>query len=826
MASRSLGTLTLDLVAKIGGFTGPIEQAGRSTKKWQKDTENHAKAVGIAIGAGVAAAAGALVSLTASTVRAADEISRFAALSNTSTTDFQKLAAGADVVGVSQEKLSDIFKDVNDKVGDFLNTGGGELKDFFDKIAPKVGVTADQFRNLSGPDALGLFVSSLEKAGASQADMTFYMEGLANDATLLLPLLKNNAEGFKSFGAAALAAGSILDDKTIKSARELSAANWLIKQSVDGVKTQIATALLPTLANFATQLNTTTANGVLSKKVADDLAESFKGLSKFALGTVAGIHLLANGLKTLSELDDASMGEGAYWERWVPPARIFRAFQSIDAMKATLSDAGLQMDQTAQGYADLLASFDKPAGTQGNSQVKELADLLDRLRNGPPGTLNIIPPDQLDAAKKAAQEAAAVAKQVNDAFSGSETDFLRQIELINTSADAQKKATEVDKLRFEIASGKLVGINGQQQKRLESLAAELDVLEKLKLANEEEAKSSTYLANLKAANATIKSGFDSELAGAGMGDKARDRLRQDLAIQQDYNSQMAELQKQLNAGEITKELYAKETGYLKESLDERVVLQDNYYQRLDQAQADWMSGVSDAWNNYRDQAADTAGQAKDLFDNALSGTEDAIVDFVKTGKLSFKDLADSIIEDLIRIQAKKAIVGLASSAFSFLSGGSAALGTGTMTGFSEGSFVENAKGGVYDSPSLSTFSNGVYNTPQTFAFAKGAGIFAEAGPEAIMPLTRGADGSLGVRALGGGNTSGVEDRVSASGTAPGLTVHQVFHVNGEVSQDTLSQMADMNEKAVRTAVDQSLRHIYQDARQNGPITQSFRKSLR
>lgn len=60
--------------------------------------------------------------------------------------------------------------------------------------------------------------------------------------------------------------------------------------------------------------------------------------------------------------------------------------------------------------------------------------------------------------------------------------------------------------------------------------------------------------------------------------------------------------------------------------------------------------------------------------------------------------------------------------------------------------LPNAKGGVYDSPSLSQYSGGIYDTPQLFAFAKGAGVFGEAGPEAIMPLRRGRDGTLGVRA--------------------------------------------------------------------------------
>ncbi|WP_410963642.1 hypothetical protein, partial [Salmonella sp. SAL04292] len=71
----------------------------------------------------------ALAALTVSTVRNANEIANLASVANASTTEFQKYAAGAKMVGIEQEKLADIFKDVNDKVGDFLNTGGGALAD-------------------------------------------------------------------------------------------------------------------------------------------------------------------------------------------------------------------------------------------------------------------------------------------------------------------------------------------------------------------------------------------------------------------------------------------------------------------------------------------------------------------------------------------------------------------------------------------------------------------------------------------------------------------------------------------------------------------------
>src|SRR6056297_2492842 len=114
--------------------------------------------------------------------RTAAKIGELSDTASTSVVEFQKFAAGAKTVGFEMDKTADIIKDVNDKVGDFIATGGGPLRDFFENIAPQVGVTADQFARLSGPEALQLYFNSLERANLSQAEMTFYMEALANDA--------------------------------------------------------------------------------------------------------------------------------------------------------------------------------------------------------------------------------------------------------------------------------------------------------------------------------------------------------------------------------------------------------------------------------------------------------------------------------------------------------------------------------------------------------------------------------------------------------------------------------------------------------------------
>lgn len=259
---------------------------------------------------------------------------------------------------------------------------------------------------------------------------------------------------------------------------------------------------------------------------------------------------------------------------------------------------------------------------------------------------------QADANKeatKATKENTSAVKANQKAFESTEEDYQRQIELINTNTDKQKNATEVAKLAFEITSGKLVGINALQQKRLEGLAVELDSLKQLKQANEDAAKLAAFGTTLKDTNQTIRQGYRIELSGAGSGDKLKERLQADLEIQQEHDKQVSDLFKQRNAGDISQELYKQETEMLSEALAERMVIQQDYYNQLDAAQSNWMDGVGDAWNNYLDQSRDVSGQTKDMFTDAFSGMNDALYNFVTTGKLSFSDMAATFASSALKM---------------------------------------------------------------------------------------------------------------------------------------------------------------------------------
>ncbi|MGK9064373.1 phage tail tape measure protein [Stutzerimonas chloritidismutans] len=412
--SKSLGTLTLDLVARTGSFVSGMDKAERSSEKWRKEVEKNAKAVGTAFGAGSAAAIASLTAITVSTVNAAAEISKLSTIAGSSSTEFQKFAAGAQLVGIEQDKLADILKDVTDKAGEFAATGGGGMKDFFEQIAPQVGVTADQFAALSGPQALGLYVDTLEKAGVSQQQMTFYMESLASDATALIPLLKDNGAAMKGFADEAERAGAILSEQTIAEANKLRAAMFLMDQATTGLKNQIGSALIPVLGDFADGLSGVTVDGSLAATVSEDLAGSLRAVGKAAVGAVAAIHIAGSALKDLYDLNEASKGGGSWWETYLPPVRIYRAFESMDEIKETFSDSVSGLDQLAQGYGEFLNKLDGQGnGGGGSTRLETLTELFNELQTTmAPGAL----PAAITSTTKAIESQDEAVKEQNKAL--------------------------------------------------------------------------------------------------------------------------------------------------------------------------------------------------------------------------------------------------------------------------------------------------------------------------------------------------------------------------------------------------------------------------
>lgn len=281
------GSIVVDLLMRTGSFETDTNRASKQMKKLGKDAGETAADIGRAFGliggtiaGGLATAGTAVLGWTRQLVDASAELEKFSRLSGTNEQVFQRMAAGAATVGIQQDKLADIFKDTQDKLGDFLQTGGGAMKDFFEQIAPRIGLTAKELQHLSGPEVLQRYYSALEQAGASQSEMVFYMEAIASDSSMLAPLLARNGEGFKKWGDEAQRLGAVLDADTLAAMKEVKEQSNLIQLAFQGLKNEVAAELLPQfkeLTAFLGSDQTKSAFVTITKWVGDLAAEMANG---------------------------------------------------------------------------------------------------------------------------------------------------------------------------------------------------------------------------------------------------------------------------------------------------------------------------------------------------------------------------------------------------------------------------------------------------------------------------------------------------------------------------------------------------------------------
>ncbi|TAA12481.1 phage tail tape measure protein [Pseudoxanthomonas winnipegensis] len=340
---------------------------------------------------------------------------------------------------------------------------------------------------------------------------------------------------------------------------------------------------------------------------------------------------------------------------------------------------------------------------------------------------------------------------------------MRELARQGTEADANTLQQQIAFLQKQTVTGKdAITVNKQISEleaklakvRTDGAAAQKVLTTQEKAASDARQDSiDAYKASLKASTQTLRDDMEAMIARVGAGEREYEIQQRINAARREGDRQLNQLALQQDREPQDKEKYEQLTAAVRANVATQVALIKAGYGQMADAQASWALGAHAAWANYADQAANVAGQTESLFTNAFSAAEDAFVKFVTTGKLSFKDFANSVVADIARIAAKRAIAGLVGSALSGLGGGASAAATTSYGAFSPNvaGFVPNANGGVYASPSLSAYSGKVIDRPTLFAFAKGAGLMGEAGPEAVMPLSWTPGGKLGVVSTGAGS---------------------------------------------------------------------------
>jgi len=325
----------------------------------------------------------------------------------------------------------------------------------------------------------------------------------------------------------------------------------------------------------------------------------------------------------------------------------------------------------------------------------------------------------------------------------------------------------------------------------------------------------TYVQALAQQQRALELAGQRAVLGVGQGDR-QNALNNELNSQQDrFAQQSLELasQKSDPSRNMSEEEFARKSQALADANKAATDQIRQNYAAVEAAQGDWTKGATSAWANYLDSASNIAGQTKTLFGNAFSSMEDAVVNFAMTGKLSFADFTKSILADMARIATRQAssallssLVGAATSYFTGggggngLAAGSAGATSSNLGASSAGyssTYFPQALGGAWSSgvqmfANGGAFTNSIVSAPTAFGMAGGrAGVMGEAGPEAIMPLTRTSNGKLGVLAAGGGSGTAI------SISAPVTVVTQDRGSEGmQIDQQALSKNLQTQMRAV------------------------------
>ncbi|VVZ80049.1 Phage-related minor tail protein [Escherichia coli] len=368
----------------------------------------------------------------------------------------------------------------------------------------------------------------------------------------------------------------------------------------------------------------------------------------------------------------------------------------------------------------------------------------------------------------------------------------------------QGQNTELAKVKYQVSQGELASLTEAQKKTVLQNAALIDQVKlREQLRN--------YEANLADSNASARAANEAQLLGYGQGTRFRERLQEQFNLRKEFEQKNTDLLRQRQAGEIDETFYQQGLALNKRYLEERLRDQEGYYAASDAQRDDWMTGLSEGYANWVDEATDYSSMAADGMKQAMGGAVTSITDMLNGNVDSWKDWGVSVLKIIQNVLVNMAVANSVSSIgslFSFGASSAAAASSGTAIQNAGANFTFNAKGNVYDSPSLSAYSNGVFQTPQLFAFAKGAGVFAEAGPEAIMPLTRAADGSLGVRAVGTGGGQAVS-------SAP--QVYITIDGNGNTSTQTSPGLEQFGADVGKYIDQRYKQNIMRDIRPGGDI---------
>lgn len=765
--SVTIGSIVVDLLARTGSFETDLNRSAKLAEKRAKEIDAAIAKAGAAVGVAFAAAGAAALAFGRQVADGLDALNDVKDATGASIANISALEDVALRTGASMDTVSGILIKFNAGLKEADGKNGVSL------ALKAIGLDAAELRKEDPAEALRKTAVALSQFADDGDRARAIQELFGKSVREAAPFLNDLAEKTKLVG-------TVTDEQTAAAERFNKQLFEMQKNSLDAARA-IASDLLPAISRL--------------------LAEMSEGRKVFGsfFGAFVELGLKANPFDTWSdgakkaqsdverltgEIDRLSKGgrlvkENAGGAAFLGPAggdaarsRLAAAHRELDSAqkRKTYYDSLIakQVAPEAQrleeafngGAKPSVGSLPKPAsgGKKDNSAAQEAAKQLTA---------------DLDAIKRHTEELKGgfdnrekVLAAQRAASLISEKDYYDQKRKLQAEGDQAEIAglqKEIDRLKQEQStlSGK-EAIDNQRKidnARAALRKAEADAATGMEVLNIE-AKGSVdrITAAYEEARASAQSFFDlaartqaMEIAGFGRGQKSRDFDAAIAQIEQTYEQRRQDLERdnRNKKFEGRKEDYDREVKLIEEFRDKSIKSYKEGYAQLEEVRQSFTLGAAEGLRNYFDETQDVFSQSRDVVTNAFKGMEDALVDFVKTGKLDFKSLVDSIIGDVARLVIRSQITGplagminealgggrgKATTGFSDvdrqigLSGGSGLSITGGSSGFGDilgglGSLVGRLFGGA--------FANG--GEPPLGKIS----LVGERGPEWFVPKTAG-----------------------------------------------------------------------------------------
>ena len=668
--------------------------------------------VGLAIaGLGAGVGIGALIMQFNKAVDSVAALKDMSEQTGASIQSLSAISAVAKITGMDMESLGGALG----KLAVNMEATGGPSEKVRDALS-RIGLSA---KDMAGLDTGAMFIkiaeamNQYEDSGVKAAVAT---EIFGKQGRMLLPLFNDMAE------AGALAAKTTAEQAEMADAFDKNLKRLQLSQ--ESLFKSISMEVLPAANAFVEALTAASASTDGLRGSVDGLAED-GSIQDWSETAVTGLALVIDSLDVLQrgfQVTGKFIGAQA--------AQIALIFQG--EFKA----AGLVMKEF---YADY-------------EKIASRTYLSGRLQ------------DRLGAGAAASAMAGAVNKPLLDSNAGSAA--------ANKAGDGFLQGLQARIEKADQGEYAMLRLQAAEKGVLEAAAPLIDQLKRLDEARAVE----SYRDALADQNLELE--YQASLIG---------KTATEVALLNVQHKAELELKKQIDQIERTKGAVSAESlAQMQAAMEASIAIQQASVTSRIALENRWESGASKAFRTYQENAGNAAKGVENLFNNAFRSMEDALVQFAMTGKLNFTNLANGIIADIIRMQAQAATAGLAKFLGTMI--GNMFAGSVTGTGYTSESptgagtynyagsemtiqALPSALGNVFSgAPSLSAYSNTVQTSPKFFnygalhRFANG-GVFAEARPEAVMPLTRMGNGKLGVQSSGSGGVNIVVNNNGSSAQA-------------------------------------------------------------